>query len=187
MGKEAVFRIAGLRKSFGSIQVLGGVGLALHSGEVTILMGANGAGKSTLVKVVSGVYGLDAGTMTLEGKPFDPQTPAEAIRAGVVTVHQNINDGVVAALDVATNLTLDRLNGDGASFFFNPRRIRREAKEVAERMGLTIDLGAKIPDLSLADRQMVAIARVMTHQPKVLILDEPTSSLSSAEANRSSP
>jgi simple sugar transport system ATP-binding protein len=184
MGKEAVFRIAGLRKSFGSIQVLGGVGLALHSGEVTILMGANGAGKSTLVKVVSGVYGLDAGTMTLEGKPFDPQTPAEAIRAGVVTVHQNINDGVVAALDVATNLTLDRLNGDGASFFFNPRRIRREAKEVAERMGLTIDLGAKIPDLSLADRQMVAIARVMTHQPKVLILDEPTSSLSSAEANR---
>ncbi len=184
MGQEAVFRIAGLRKSFGPIQVLGGVGLELHSGEVTVLMGANGAGKSTLVKLVSGVYGLDAGTMILDNRPFNPQTPAEAIRAGVVTVHQNINDGVVAALDVATNLTLDRLNGAGAPLFFNRRRVRREAKEVAERMGLTVDLGAKIPDLSLADRQMVAIARAMAHEPKVLILDEPTSSLSSAEANR---
>jgi simple sugar transport system ATP-binding protein len=184
MGEEAVFRIADLRKSFGPIQVLGGVGLELHSGEVTVLMGANGAGKSTLVKMVSGVYSLDAGTMMLDGQPFNPQTPAEAIRAGVVTVHQNINDGVVAALDVATNLTLDRLNGAGASFLFNPRRVRREAKQVADRMGLTVDLGAKIPDLSLADRQMVAIARAMAHEPKVLILDEPTSSLSSAEANR---
>ncbi|MCV3242526.1 sugar ABC transporter ATP-binding protein [Mesorhizobium sp. ZC-5] len=184
MGEEAVFRIADLRKSFGSIQVLGGVGLELHSGEVTVLMGANGAGKSTLVKVVSGVYSLDAGTMMLDGQSFNPQTPAEAIRAGVVTVHQNINDGVVAALDVATNLTLDRLNGAGASLLFNPRRIRREAKQVADRMGLTVDLGAQIPDLSLADRQMVAIARAMAHEPKVLILDEPTSSLSSAEANR---
>ena len=117
--------------------------LALHAGEVTVLMGANGAGKSTLVKVVSGVYGLDAGTMTLEGKPFDPQTPAEAIRAGVVTVHQNINDGVVAALDVATNLTLDRLNGDGASFFFNPRRIRREAKRSRRTHGVDASTSAR--------------------------------------------
>ncbi len=184
MAEEAVFRIAGLRKSFGSIQVLGGVGLELHAGEVTVLMGANGAGKSTLVKIVSGVYRLEAGEITLDGKAFVPQTPAEAIRAGVVTVHQNINDGVVAVLDVATNLTLDRLNGAKAPLFFNPRRIRREAKAVADRMGLTINLGARIPDLSLADRQMVAIARAMAHKPKVLILDEPTSSLSSAEANR---
>jgi simple sugar transport system ATP-binding protein len=184
MGEEAVFRIAGLRKSFGPIQVLGGASLELHSGEVAVLMGANGAGKSTLVKVVSGVYSLDAGENFLNGRVFAPQTPAEAIRAGVVTVHQNINDGVVAALDVATNLTLDRLNGAKAPPFFNPRRVRREAAAVAGRMGLAIDLGAKIPDLSLADRQMVAIARAMAHEPKVLILDEPTSSLSSVEANR---
>ena len=126
----------------------------------------------------------DGGTMTLDGKDFAPTTPAEAIRAGVVTVHQNINDGVVAELDVATNLTLDRLSGAGASFFFNPRRVRRQAREVAARMGLDVDLDAHISDLSLADRQMVAIARAMAHEPKVLILDEPTSSLSSAEANR---
>jgi len=147
-------------------------------------MGANGAGKSTLVRILSGVYAKDAGRITLAGTPFEPSAPAEAIRAGVVTVHQNINDGVVADLDVATNLTLDRLNGRGARLLFNPRRVRREAAEVASRMGLTIDLTANINDLTLADRQMVAIARAMAHEPKVLILDEPTSSLSTAEAER---
>ncbi|PWE55958.1 sugar ABC transporter ATP-binding protein [Metarhizobium album] len=184
MVQEAVFRVDDLRKSFGPVQVLGGVDLELRAGAVTVLMGANGAGKSTLVRIVSGVYDRDAGRITLAGKDFAPSTPAEAIRAGVVTVHQNINDGVVADLDVATNLTLDRLNGKGAPLIFNPRRVRREAKAVADRMGLSIDLSASITDLSLADRQMVAIARAMAHEPKVLILDEPTSSLSSAEADR---
>jgi simple sugar transport system ATP-binding protein len=184
MSVDAVFRIAGLRKSFGPIQVLGGVSLDLHAGEVTVLMGANGAGKSTLVRVVSGVYARDGGTITLEGKDFTPETPADAMRSGVVTVHQNINDGVVMSLDVATNLTLDRLNGAGAKLLFNPRRVRRQAREVADRMGLEISLDAEISELSLADRQMVSIARAMAHEPKVLILDEPTSSLSSAEANR---
>ncbi|ESW92050.1 sugar ABC transporter ATP-binding protein [Mesorhizobium sp. LSJC269B00] len=184
MGNDAVFRVDGLRKSFGHIEVLGGVSLELHAGEISVLMGANGAGKSTLVKIISGVYDHDGGIMHLAGGNFAPNTPAEAIRAGVVTVHQNINDGVVADLDVATNLTLDRLSGKGAPLLFNPGRVRREAKAVADRMGLAIDLKARISDLSLADRQMVAIARAMAHQPKVLILDEPTSSLSSAEADR---
>ena len=184
MSEQAVFRIEGVRKSFGPVPVLRGVDLELRAGAVTVLMGANGAGKSTLVRIISGVYGRDAGEITLSGRPFAPVTPADAIRVGVVTVHQNINDGVVADLDVATNLTLDRLNGPGAKLFFNPRRIRREAAEVASRMGLQIDLGAHINDLSLADRQMVSIARAMAHEPQVLILDEPTSSLSSAEADR---
>src|SRR5687768_223911 len=184
MVENAVFRVEGLRKSFGRIEVLGGVSLDLHAGEVTVLMGANGAGKSTLVKIMSGVYARDGGAMKLGGEDFAPATPAEAIQSGVVTVHQNINDGVVADLDVATNLTLDRLSGSGAPIFFNPRRIRREAKIVADRMGLAIDLRSRINDLSLADRQMVAIARAMAHEPKVLILDEPTSSLSSVEVTR---
>jgi simple sugar transport system ATP-binding protein len=184
MDDEAIFRVDGVRKSFGPVRVLDGVDLSLRAGRVTVLMGANGAGKSTLVRIISGVYSADSGTITLSGQPFEPATPAEALRAGVVTVHQNINDGVVADLDVATNLTLDRLNGKGAPLFFNPRRVRREARQVAARMGLTFDMNASIGDLSLADRQMVAIARAMMHEPKLLILDEPTSSLSSAEADR---
>lgn len=184
MTEKPVFRVDGLRKAFGQIQVLGGVDLELYAGSVTALMGANGAGKSTLVRVLSGVYGRDAGRISLADQDFSPRLPSEAIRAGVVTVHQNIHDGVVADLDVATNLTLDRLTGRGAPIVFNPRRNRRAAREVAERMGLAIDLGAKISHLSLADRQMVAIARAMAHEPKVLILDEPTSSLSAVEAER---
>jgi len=182
MAAPAVFRIADVRKSFGPNQVLGGVDLELRAGEVTVLMGANGAGKSTLVKIVSGVHSHDAGAMILADAAYAPKSPAEAIRAGVVTVHQNIDDGVVAALNVATNLTLDRLSGRGAPIVLNPRRMQREARAVAERMGLDIDLNAAVTDLALADRQMVAIARAMAHEPKVLILDEPTSSLSIAEA-----
>src|SRR5690606_26076405 len=181
---EPMFRIAGLEKSFGPTRVLSDVDLDLPAGTVTVLMGANGAGKSTLVKIMSGVHARDGGTMQLAGQAFAPSSPAEAIRAGVVTVHQNINDGVVAALDVATNLTMDRLSGKGAPLFYNPRRVRREAKAVADRLGLHVDLSASIADLSLADRQMVAIARALAHEPKVMILDEPTSSLSSSEANR---
>ena len=184
MPATPVFVVKGLMKSFGPNRVLKGVDLALHPGEVTVLMGANGAGKSTLVKIVSGIHSSGGGTMELAGVPFAPSTPAEAMRAGVVTVHQAINDGVVPALDVASNLTLDRLSGTGASLFFNPRRVRREAKAVADRMGLSLDLNREVADLTLADRQLVAIARAMAQQPKVLILDEPTSSLSSSEADR---
>ena len=184
MAEEAVFCVRGLTKSFGPNRVLSGIDLALRAGEATVLRGANGAGKSTLVKVVSGVHAPDGGAMRLAGRPFAPARPAEAMRAGIVTVHQNINDGVVAALDVATNLTLDRLSGRGAPLLFTPRRVRREARAVAGRLGLELDLSAGIGALSLADRQMVAIARALAHEPKVLILDEPTSSLSSAEASR---
>lgn len=184
MGEAAVFRISGLTKAFGANAVLRGVGLDLRAGEVTVLMGANGAGKSTLVKVMSGVHAADGGAMTLAGAPFAPASPAEAMNAGVVTVHQNIDDGVVGALDVASNLVLDRLTGTARGVFLNPRRIRREARAVAERMGLDVDLGAQVIDLPLADRQMVAIARAMAHEPRVMILDEPTSSLSSQEAER---
>jgi simple sugar transport system ATP-binding protein len=184
MNESTVFRIQNVRKSFGTVRVLDGVDLDIPAGKVTVLMGANGAGKSTLVRIISGVYAADSGSLALEGQGFDPDSPAAALRSGVVTVHQNINDGVVADLDVATNLTLDRLNGPGAKVFFNPRRVRREAAIAAERMGLKLDMRAKVGDLSLADRQMVAIARAMMHEPKLMILDEPTSSLSSAEADR---
>lgn len=184
MGETTTFRIQGIRKSFGPVRVLDGVDLSIPAGKVTVLMGANGAGKSTLVRIISGVYFADDGHIDFEGARFEPKTPAEALRSGVVTVHQNINDGVVADLDVATNLTLDRLSGRGARWFFNPSRVRREAKLAAERMGLDLDMSAKVGDLSLADRQMVAIARAMMHEPRLMILDEPTSSLSSAEADR---
>lgn len=173
----------GLTKAFGPNTVLRGVDLDLPAGQVTVLMGANGAGKSTLVKVLCGVHPADGGEVRLAGRPFAPGSPAEALRAGVVTVHQNINDGVAPDLDVASNLLLDSL-ADGAGLFLNRRRMRAQAREIAAAVGLDIDVTRSVAGLSLADRQLVAIARAMAHHPRLLILDEPTSSLSLTEAQR---
>ncbi|NAZ37857.1 ATP-binding cassette domain-containing protein [Rubellimicrobium sp. CFH 75288] len=179
----AAIRIEGLTKAFGPNRVLRGIDLDLPAGAVTVLMGANGAGKSTLVKVLCGVHRADGGRVLLEGRPFAPASPAEALRAGVVTVHQAIDEGVVPDLDVASNLLLDRI-ADGSVGVASARRLRAAARPLAEAVGLAADLGAPVRDLPLADRQLVAIARAMAHRPRLLILDEPTSSLSEAEARR---
>jgi simple sugar transport system ATP-binding protein len=180
---DATIRMAGLHKAFGRNQVLRGVDLELPAGQVTVLMGANGAGKSTLVKILCGVLDADAGTITLGGAPYAPGSPSAALRAGVVTVHQNINDGVVPDLDVASNLLLDHL-ANGANVFLNRSAMRERAREIAAAVGLEVDVSRPVAGLALADRQLVAIARAMAHSPRLLILDEPTSSLSATEAQR---
>ncbi|PWW00031.1 monosaccharide ABC transporter ATP-binding protein (CUT2 family) [Hoeflea marina] len=177
-------RLQAVEKSFGANRVLKRLNLDLPAGEVTVLMGANGAGKSTLVKILSGVHGLDAGSVELEGRPYQPATPSEAIRAGVVTVHQSINDGVIPDLDVASNLMIDRLAEKSYGFRLNRTRLFAEAQAIADRMGLALNVRQPVRELGVADRQLIAIARAMAHQPKLLILDEPTSSLSAAEAER---
>lgn len=182
--REIAMKISGLAKAFGANRVLRGIDLELRSGEITVLMGANGAGKSTLVKIICGVYQSDSGLLELGGAPYSAPTPSAAIAAGVVTVHQSINDGVIPDLDIASNLMLDRLAEPGSGFFLNRRKIRQQAREIASAMALDFDVTQLVSELTLADRQLVAIARAMAHQPKLLILDEPTSSLSAVEANR---
>ncbi len=182
--RQPVCSVKDLTKAFGPTSVLRGIDLDLHPGEVTVLMGANGAGKSTLVKILCGVHRADGGTVTLDGRPFAPASPAAAMRAGVSTVHQTINDGVIPDLDVASNLLLDRLAEPGARLWLRGRRMREEARRIAEAMDLKLDVRRPVRDLDLADRQLIAIARAMTREPRVLILDEPTSSLSAAEASR---
>lgn len=173
-----------LHKSFGPNHVLNNIDLDLPKGQITVLMGANGAGKSTLVKVLCGVHKADSGAMTLFGKSYDPVSPADAYKKGVVTVHQSIDDGVAPDLDVASNLLLDRLSFGEIGFFLKPKQMQAMAQEIASAIGLDVDIKAIVADLGIADRQMVAIARAMTHAPKLLILDEPTSSLSATEADR---
>ena len=176
--------VAGLRKSFGLNQVLHDIDLDLPGGQVTVLMGANGAGKSTLVKVLCGVHTPDGGQIRLFGEPFAPVSPSDAQSKGVVTVHQSIDDGVAPDLDVASNLLLDRMAAGETGLMLNRRAMRRQAHMIASSIGLEVDVAARVHELDVADRQMVAIARAMTRNPKVLILDEPTSSLSAAEAER---
>ena len=177
-------RINGLSKSFGQNQVLRGIDLTLPPGRVTVLMGANGAGKSTLVKIICGFHQLDSGSLEVEGATYAPTDAADAISKGVVTVHQSIDDGVIPDLDVANNLTLDQLVAPGASLFVREKDLRATAQKIAASMGIDVDLTARVSELSVAERQMIAIARAMAKAPKLLILDEPTSSLSASEANR---
>lgn len=172
-----------ITKSFGSNRVLKGVDLTLRSGEIVAFMGANGAGKSTLVKIVGGVHRPDGGTIELDGRRFAPRSPSEALRSGVVIVHQSINDNVVLTTDVLENLMIDRLCGGGA-VLFRRKHMAGEGRAMMAAVGLDLPLDREVGDLSLADRQMVAIARAMAHDPKLLILDEPTSALSEAEAER---
>ena len=177
-------KVNGLQKSFGKNHALRGIDVTLEPSSVTVLMGANGAGKSTLVKVICGHHRADGGSMMLAGAPFAPEDAANAIQQGVVTVHQSIDDGVIPDLDVANNLMLDRLVESGYGLFVRERHLRAEAAKVAAAMGIDVNLKARVSDLSVADRQMIAIARAMARAPKVLILDEPTSSLSTTEADR---
>lgn len=181
---SAACQLIGIKKTFGQNRVLRGIDLTLMPGEVTVLMGANGAGKSTLVKILSGVHRANTGEIRLFGEPFAPETPSEAIADGVVTVHQSINDGVIPDLDVASNLLLDRLTNRRSGFFVRKRDLRAEAEKIAAAMGLEIDPRAIVADLGVAERQLIGIARAMARDPKLLILDEPTSSLSAAESER---
>ena len=177
-------QITGIVKSFGPNKVLREINLDLPAGMITALMGANGAGKSTLVKILCGVHQADAGSVHLLGERFDPVSPADAFKSGVVTVHQSINNGVIPDLDVVSNLMIDRLAEQNSGFFINSEKLKKEANKIASAMDININTATLVRDLGPADKQMIAIARAMAHSPKLLILDEPTSSLSENEAKR---
>ncbi|ASL42206.1 Arabinose import ATP-binding protein AraG [Burkholderia sp. AD24] len=181
---EAVLRAFGLTKQFGATLALSNLDLSIHAGEVVALMGANGAGKSTLVKILSGVYAPDGGTLTLAGQAYRPASPQAAKQLGIATVHQSIADAVVPSLSIADNLLLDRLCDSGSPWRVPPAARREAARPLAERVGLAVDLAAPLDSLSLASQQLVTLARALASRPKLLILDEPTASLSAAEADR---
>jgi simple sugar transport system ATP-binding protein len=176
--------VFGISKRFGSTVALDRVDLDVSAGEVVALMGANGAGKSTLVKILAGVQTADAGTLLLDGKTIQPASPKEAKALGIVTVHQTIADTGVPNLSVAENLLLDRFCAPGRVFTGTRRAQRKAAQQIASQIGLTLDLCERLDRLTLAEQQLVAIARVLAAQPKVVIFDEPTASLSDAEAQR---
>jgi simple sugar transport system ATP-binding protein len=178
-----VVSVTAIEKSFGPTRALAGADLEVQAGEIVALMGANGAGKSTLVKILSGSITADSGTILLNGKPVSFASPGEAQAAGIATVHQATDQAGAAGLTVAENLTLNELCGTG-SFFVSPRSTRRRAREIAALIDLDLPLDRDFIDLRPAERQLIAIARAVAAKASVLILDEPTSSLSATEADR---
>ena len=174
--------LRGLRKAFGATVALDGVDLAVSAGEIVALMGANGAGKSTLVSILDGSTRADAGAMALDGRRFAPATPAEARRAGIAFVHQATDRAGVPGLTVADALVLDHLADRRSPLFVSRAGLRRVAARVAGRAGFDLPLDADFGDLKPADRQLVAIARALSADARLLVLDEPTASLSDREA-----
>lgn len=179
-----ILTAAAVTKRFGPTVALSKLDLSIRAGEVVALMGANGAGKSTLVKILSGVYLPDSGTLTLRGEPYRPASPQAAKQLGIATVHQSIADAVVPALSIADNLLLDRLCDPASPWRVPPAARRDAARPLAARVGLDVDLSAPLASLSLAAQQLVTLARALASHPTLLILDEPTASLSAPEAER---
>ena len=173
-----------IAKRFGSTQALAKLDFELHSGEIVGLIGANGAGKSTFVNILAGAYPADAGEVALDGAAFRPTTPADAIRAGVVAIHQATDRAGAPGLTVAETLLIDRFADGRSPFFVSPASIRREAKKVADATGFALTLEKDFGDIGAAERQLVAIARALAAKARVLILDEPTASLSASESER---
>jgi monosaccharide-transporting ATPase len=172
-----IFELAGITKAFGGTPALAGVDLTLEAGSVHALVGENGAGKSTLIKIMTGAYRRDAGTITLEGRPVSFRSPHEAQAHGVVAVYQEVH--VLSFSTVAETLFLGR---EPTRFgLIDHRRMLAMAAAVLARLGLDLDPAAQVGELPIAQRQMVAIARGVSVGAKVLILDEPTSSLTTRE------
>ena len=179
-----LLHVDALSRSFQSTRALAGTTLTIDAGEIVALMGANGAGKSTLVKILSGVLPADSGTIMLSGQTYAPRTPAEAAAAGVVTVHQSTDLVGAAGLTVADTLLLTRFSLRGQPFFVSRSSIRRQAQAILDAAGFDLPLNRDFANLAAADRQLVAIARALANRADLLILDEPTASLSIAESQR---
>jgi simple sugar transport system ATP-binding protein len=180
---ETIVSVERIGKSFGATRALDDVSFEFHRGEILAMVGANGAGKSTLIKIICGYYDDFEGSLLVDGKPTRFQNPKDAYDKGIQTVHQVINQGVVQNMTVAENLALEYLLSEECDFFVKKKGVYERAREVAARMGLEhLHLDTKVEDLGQSDRQLIVIARAIASEPKLLILDEPTSSISEREA-----
>lgn len=180
-GDTPLLALRGVTKRFGGATALDGVDFTLRAGEIHVLLGENGAGKSTLINVLGGVVRPDSGTIELDGRRVEIRDVADADRQGIRVIHQELS--LAPNLSVAENLFLGR--EPARLGFVNRRRMVAEARRLIDDLGLAEigDPEARVATLSTARRQMVEIARALSVKSRVLILDEPTSSLSGAEAS----
>lgn len=167
---EYQVEMTGISKSFGVVSVLENVNLKVKPGEIHALLGENGAGKSTLIKILSGVHQKDSGKILLNGKEINPKNTHEGQVLGISVVFQELS--LVNHLSVAENIYLHKL---GASkFWMNWKKITKDAQNLINSLGFEIDASAKVKDLSIVQKQVVEIAKALSEDTKVLVLDEPT-------------
>lgn len=174
-----LLELRGISKSFPGVKALSNVTLRLYPGEVHTLMGQNGAGKSTLIKVLTGVYTPDSGEIVLDGKAIAPASTSDAQALGISTVYQEVN--LCPNLSVAENIFIGRYPRRFGAIDW--RSMQQQARALLQQLQIDIDVTAQLSAYPLAIQQMVAISRALNISARVLILDEPTSSLDEAEVN----
>jgi simple sugar transport system ATP-binding protein len=170
--------LTGVSKSFAGVHALQDADLTIENGRIHCLVGENGSGKSTLIKVIAGVYQRDKGTIKINGKEFERLQPIDAIREGIQVIYQDFS--LFPNLTVAENIALNAELRDGRRFV-NWRHVNLIAAHALEQLGVKIPLDALVMDVSVADKQLIAIARALRQQAQLIIMDEPTTALTERE------
>lgn len=180
--KDYLFECNGVSKAFGGTQALENVQLNIRKGEVHALLGENGAGKSTLMKIIMGLFKADEGKMKFEGRPYHVSGPADAIKAGISMIHQELNPEPY--LSIAESIFLKREDTVGKTPFLNKQETNRKAAEILEHFDFKMNPKTLMEDLTLAQVQMIEIIKAISCDARLIIMDEPTSALDSHETER---
>ena len=181
MSNDIVLSVKGVCKSFSGVQVLKDINLDIRKGEVHVLVGENGAGKSTLMKIITGIYDMDEGEIWFEGNKVDIRTPKDAQELGISIIHQEFN--LLGHRSVSQNIFLGR-EPVSNKFLIREAEMDRQAKELLDNLGVDIDPRTKIASLGVAQQQMVEVAKALSFKSKVLIMDEPTATLTANEIEK---
>lgn len=175
---ESLLKAEGIYKSFVGVQALKNVNFSIRSGEIHCLAGENGSGKSTLIKIISGVYTPDAGYIEFNGKQYTKITPIEAINNGIQVIYQDFS--IFPNLTVMENLAFNSVLAEGRKIV-NWKRMRTIAEDAITKINFKVDLDAYVGNLSVAEKQMIAISRALMFNTKLIIMDEPTTALTKKE------
>lgn len=178
MTQKTLIRLKGISKSFAGVRALQNIDMEIKQGEVRCLAGENGGGKSTLIKIISGFYKPDSGTIEINGEEYTSLTPQQAIELGVQVIYQDFS--VFPNLTVAENIALTAERQEGRHIV-NWKKVHERARKVLDTIGVDMDLDMLVEDLPVAGKQLVAICRSLLQEVRLLIMDEPTTALTRTE------
>lgn len=175
---DAIVRLSGIYKSFAGVKALQNVSLTIEPGEIHCLVGENGCGKSTLIKIIAGVYPRDSGSVMINGREYEHLHPIDSIREGIQVIYQDFS--LFPNLTVAENIALNEQLAAGRRFV-NWRHVREVAEEAIAQLEVHLPLQARVEDMSVANKQLIAIAKALRQNARLIIMDEPTSALTERE------
>lgn len=181
MREDYILRVKGIKKSFGGVHALKGVDLEIKRGETHCLAGENGCGKSTIIKIISGFYKPDEGTIEVDEQNYPLMTPVEAIKAGVQVIYQDFS--IFPNLTVIENLAFNQVLANKKKFV-NKKEFRKIAEAAVKKINFDVDLDTLVETLPVADKQLIAISRALLDNAKLIIMDEPTTALTKKEVSR---